>query len=81
MVLFGAAQMLKERRVAFIVAECGFDPLDTRHVLFDDIRSYLMSTDFKVFGIYDQQPEWSGEQHLRYANVCFSCESSFSKER
>jgi len=76
-VLKGARNMLSSGQIAFVLAEIGFHPGDARHVLFDDIRSYLLPMGYTVFGIYDQQPEWSGEKRLRYANVCFSNESAF----
>jgi FkbM family methyltransferase len=78
-VLKGAEQLLSEKRVAFVLVEVGFHPGDTRHVLFDDVRAYLLGKGFAVFGIYDQQLEWSGEQRIRFANVCFSNEAAFRK--
>jgi hypothetical protein len=70
-VLKGAAQTLAAGRVGFVFIEAGFHPGDERHVLFDDIRALLAPHGFSVFGIYDQQLEWSGELRLRFANVCF----------
>lgn len=70
-VLKGAQNMLSSGQIAFVLTEVGFHPGNTRHVLFDDIRSYLLPMGYVLFGIYDQQPEWSGEKRLRYANVCF----------
>ena len=76
-VLKGAQNMLSAGQIPFVLVEVGFHPGDTRHVLFDDVRSYLLPMGYALFGIYDQQLEWSGEQRLRYANVCFSKESAF----
>jgi FkbM family methyltransferase len=76
-VLKGAQSMLSSGQIAFVLAEIGFHPGDTRHVLFDDVRSYLLPMGYAVFGIYDQQPEWSGEKRLRFANICFSNERAF----
>ena len=70
-VLKGARNMLSSRQIAFVLTEVGFHPGDDRQVLFDDIRSYLLPMGYAVFGVYDQQLEWSGEKRLRYANVCF----------
>lgn len=78
-VLIGAREMLSRQKVAFVLTEVGFDPTDKRHVLFDDVRSFLMPFGFSVFGFYEQQPEWSGEKRLRYANACFSNEAAFSR--
>jgi len=74
-VLRGAERMLSSGRVGFVLAEVGFHRGDARHVLFDDVRDLLTSKGFSVFGIYDQQPEWSGENRLRYSNACFCHES------
>jgi FkbM family methyltransferase len=71
-VLEGATGMLGSGRIKFALVEVGFHRGDSRHVLFDDVRDFLVARGFAVFGIYDQQPEWSGEKRLRYANVCFS---------
>jgi len=78
-VLRGAHQLLSAGQVPFVLTETGFHPGDNRHVLFDDIRSYLIPLGYSLFGIYDQQLEWSGEQRIRYANVCFSNESAFHR--
>lgn len=78
-VLRGAEGMLSASRVAFVLAEVGFHPGDDRHVLFDDVRSLLVPFGFSVFGIYDQQLEWTGEQKLRFANVCFANEGACAK--
>ncbi len=71
-VLKGAEGMLRSEAVRLILVECGFTPGDARHVLFDAIRDYLHPFGYRLFGIYDQQPEWSGEHRIRFANVCFA---------
>ena len=76
-VLIGARRLLSSQKVAFVLAEVGFHPGDKRHVLFDDVRSYLIPFGFSVFGFYEQTPEWSGEPRLRFANVCFANAKAF----
>ena len=76
-VLRGAERVLASERIKFILVEVGFSPGDHRHVLFDDVRSFLSLFGFKLLGIYDQQVEWSGPRFLRYANVCFCHKSVF----
>ena len=78
-VLQGAADMLHTARVAFVITEVGFIRGDCRHVLFDDVRDLLHSAGFHVAGFYGQQPEWSGEPRLRFANALFSNERAFSR--
>ena len=70
-VLKGATSMLQNHAIKLILVELGFDPKDPNHVDFESVKSYLENYGFNVFGIYDQQLEWSGEKKLRYANVCF----------
>lgn len=78
-VLKGAASLLSSDCVTFVLVEVGFHPGDERHVLFDHIREFLMSYGFYVYGFYDQNLEWSGENRLRFANVCFTNERAFRK--
>lgn len=80
-VLKGAQNMLSSGQVAFVLTEVTFHPGDSRHVLFDDVRSYLLPMGFSVFGIYDQQLEWSGKQRLRFANACFLNERAIISAR
>lgn len=75
-VLKGAQSMLSAGQIAFALPEIGFDPGDARHVLFDEIRAYLLPMGYAVFSIYDQQ-QASGEKLLRSANACFSNENAF----
>lgn len=70
-VLHGAYTMLSSGRVKYIVVEAGFHPGDSRHILFDEIRSFLLPMGYFVYGIYHQHLEWTGEQRLRFADVCF----------
>ena len=78
-VLRGAVKIISLGRVSFILVEVGFHPKDSRHVLFDDVRSFLMPLGYSVFGVYDQQLEWTGESRLRFANVCFANDKAISK--
>jgi FkbM family methyltransferase len=73
-VVQGASRMLAAGSVAMVLAEVGFTPGDDRHVLFDDVRDLLSPYGFRLFGIYGQQPEWTGERGLRFANALFSRE-------
>ena len=68
----GADSTLSEGRISFVLTEVTFSRSQAAaHVLFDEVRDFLADRRFAVFGIYDQQPEWSGENRPRYANVCF----------
>lgn len=78
-VLKGAVKTISSGKVSFILVEMGFHPKDSRHVLFDEVRSFLMPLGYSVFGVYDQQLEWTGESRLRFANVCFANDKAISK--
>jgi FkbM family methyltransferase len=79
-VLEGAKESLHGRRIAFVIVEVGFNGKTSPHVQFEDVRVFLASHGYVVFGIYDQQVEWSGEPRLRYANVCFCNEEAVVKK-
>jgi len=78
-VLKGADRLLSSHAVSFVLVEVGFHPGDDRHVLFDDVRALLMARGFHVYGIYDQNLEWSGESRLRFANVCFANSAAITR--
>lgn len=72
-VLEGSHMMLSHGRIAFILVEVGFNPGNmSQHVRFEDIRLYLESLGYAIFGIYGQQTEREGRVRLRYANICFA---------
>jgi hypothetical protein len=75
-VIKGAAGTLSSGRVKFVMAEVGFHPGDDRHPLFDEVRNTLAEHGFRVFGIYNQYMEQSGEPSLRLANVLFCREDA-----
>lgn len=70
-VLRGGAKSLEQRKVQFILVECGFYDDIPNIVCIDKVRDYLYRYGFRLFGIYDQQPAWSGTPGLHYVNACF----------
>jgi FkbM family methyltransferase len=70
-VIAGGSAMLSKGAVKSILVEVGFHPGDERHPLFDAVRDALAQHGFRVFGIYDQHLEWTGEPSLRFANAMF----------
>jgi FkbM family methyltransferase len=76
-VLQGGKKMLSANQIPLVLVEVGFTKGDSRHVLLDDIRDYLAPFGYFVYGIYDQNREWSGEPRLRFSNVCFANPSAF----
>jgi FkbM family methyltransferase len=70
-VVRGALDTLASGAVRFVLAEVGFHRGDDRHPLFDDVRDALTPFGFRVFGIYKQNLEWTGEPSLLFANALF----------
>lgn len=73
-VLRGGEQMLASRRVAAIQVEAGMNRANRKHVPLEHFRNYLEDKGYVLFGIYDQQLEWSGEPRLRFSNPVFVLE-------
>ena len=70
-VLKGAKATLEEKKVDFILVECGFYNDAPHPVSIDIIRDYLLQFGYRIFGIYDQQLAWSNSLELDYVNACF----------
>jgi FkbM family methyltransferase len=69
-VLNGADRMIRSGNVDFIQVEAGFDPT-TIHVGLEQFLRHLQERNFALFGIYEQQPFWTGQPWLRYVNAVF----------
>lgn len=70
-VLRGASATLESKSIRFVMIEVGFQPGDDRHPLFDTTRNMLKPHGFRLFGIYGQTLEWTGEPAVRFANAIF----------
>ena len=71
-VLAGARDTLERGIVRLVECECGVDPDNDFHVPLGQIADFLEPIGFRLFGIYEQQPEWTtGQPHLRRVNAVF----------
>ncbi len=77
-VLSGAEPLLREQRVSFVLSECA--PLacssgrsDFSLVHFAGLEEFFADFGYRLFGIYEQQPEWDGTNALLYWNALFIC--------
>lgn len=71
-VLRGAERMLRNAMIGVIEVEVGIGQDNETHVPLGDVRHYLESLDFLVFGFYEQVSEWKRHlPHLRRANAIF----------
>jgi FkbM family methyltransferase len=69
-VLRGAESLLSEHCIDVVEAEVAMGPDNDCHVPFAQIVSYLESFKYRIFGIYEQVPEWPLNQpHLRRSNT------------
>jgi FkbM family methyltransferase len=69
-VLQGAEGIIRAGGVDLIQVETGFDP-STVHVALGEFLEHLQERNFALFGVYEQQPFWTGEPWLMYANAVF----------
>lgn len=71
-VLNGAARMLGGHHVDLVQVEVGMNRWNTLHVPFEQLKGFLEDRDYRLFGLYEQVPEWpTGEPFLRRANAVF----------
>ena len=53
-VLKGAENLLKEKKVLTIIVEVGFIHADIQHTYFTDVNEYLNAIGYFLYGFYDQ---------------------------
>jgi FkbM family methyltransferase len=70
-VLKGAAALLDHDRIGIVQVEAGLSPLNTTHVPLEQLKTYLETKGYYLFGIYEQVHEWSGEPVARRCNPAF----------
>lgn len=71
-VLQGASTLLRANAINFVEAEVGLNPTNLTHVPFSQIKIFLESFEYRLFGIYEQIGEnWRREPYLRRANAVF----------
>jgi len=75
-VLKGGRSMLEQKKIGFIEVEAGMNPDNKYHVSFDDLKNYLESFDYYLFGVYEQFQEWIIKKPiLRRCNPVFISKS------
>ena len=75
-VLKGGRFMLEQRKIGFIEVEAGMNPDNKYHVSFADLKNYLESFDYYLFGVYEQFQEWIIKKPiLRRCNPLFISKS------
>jgi FkbM family methyltransferase len=71
-VLRGADGMLSAARIDFVEVEAGMNRDNRYHVPMFEMLGFLEDRDYRLFGIYEQIPEWpTGQPFLRRANLVF----------
>jgi FkbM family methyltransferase len=79
-VLQGAAALLEQQRINIIQVEAGMNSKNERHVSFIDFMTFLEPRGYRLFGIYEQWPEWP-EPHLRRTNPIFISDKVIAANR
>lgn len=81
-VLRSARPWLEVDRIKIIEVEAGISPENTHHVPYHDLIAELTSHRYRVFGIYEQIPEWpTKDVHLRRVNVLAISPSTIANNR
>jgi FkbM family methyltransferase len=71
-VLKGGVGMLAEQSIDFLELEAGMNPYNKWHVPIEELKVFLESYGYYVFGIYEQMHEWPKKKiHLRRVNPVF----------
>ena len=73
-VLAGAAPLLREQRIRFVMAECEPLAITGYFAPFTALAKFIEDYPYKLFGVYRQQPDWNGRKSLLYFNVLFICD-------
>lgn len=81
-VLQGAERLLREQRVGIIQVEASMNSGNRHHVSFGAFMTHLEANGYRLFGIYEQWPEWpTGEPHMRRSNPVFISEQVIAANR
>lgn len=70
-VLAGAGSALEQGRISLVQTECQILPRSSYFVSLNAVAEYLQRFRYELLGIYEQQPEWGGENILCYCNAVF----------
>ena len=80
-VLKGSYELLNDQKISFVEVEVSMNPENTLHVKFEDVKEYMESFDYRVYGIYDQKNEWkTNTPILRRVNILFVSKTTYSNK-
>ena len=79
-VLTGAAPLLQQQKIHFILGECEPVVRTKNFVDFPTLAEFLGGFGYRLFGVYEQQPEWDGRNSLLYWNALFICEKLIARD-
>ena len=79
-VLAGAAPLLQQQRVHFVLSECEPVVRTKEFVSFPAVADFLAGFSYRLLGVYEQQPEWDGRNMLLYWNALFVCEKLVAQD-
>lgn len=81
-VLKGASDILDVKGVDFIEVEAGMSPRNKYHIPLEDLKHFLESHGYYIFGIYEQVSEWLEKKpNLRRTNPVFISERMIDQYR
>jgi FkbM family methyltransferase len=81
-VLRGAEGMLAAASIDFVEVEAGMNRDNHYHVPMFELVGFMESKGYRLFGLYEQIPEWpTGQPFLRRANLVFLCPVHFREAK
>jgi len=78
-VLAGAEQMLRDQRIHILYIEAAPYRTERHFVSFAEITEQMLKHHYDLFGIYEQQPHWSGKTSVLYFNPVFISKTLIQK--
>lgn len=74
--------MLDDMRIDLVEVEAGMNPNNSVHVPLIELKAYLESKNYYLFGLYEQTGEWiAGEPNLRRVNAVFISKDMIDSNR
>lgn len=70
-VLAGAEQMLRAQRIRILYIEAAPYRTEKHFVSFTEMMEAMLKYGYDLFGVYEQQPHWSGQNGILYFNPVF----------
>ena len=72
--------MLTEQRIGVLYIEAAPREKDSHFLSFAKLDEVLARYPYELFGVYEQQPHWSGAKGICYFNPVYVCKKLLEKD-